>query len=118
MSVEAIHDTSVTLIKLLRDTINIPELEENDIILASPADVGNEPDRTTAALYLYAIVQNPEMKNDDWIIVNHKRMRKSPLSMDLYYMLTVYPVKKAGPLRSMKRISHSTSVIESNADFL
>jgi uncharacterized protein DUF4255 len=88
MSVEAIQDTGNTLISLLRT--NIAELNEQNAIVASPVEVRDQQD-VRLTLYLYSIVENPELKNEDWLMVNHTQSRKSPLSLDLYYLLTVYP---------------------------
>jgi hypothetical protein len=97
MSLEVIRDTSETLIKLLRDNINITGISDDNVIIASPTDIGNAAITTTAALYLYALVENPDLKNGVPIFVNHKQSRRAPLSLNLYYMLTVYPAKKENP---------------------
>lgn len=85
MSIEAIRDVGETLVNLLQSRIG----EESDgnidtiIVMAS---------NTIVALYLYSIIENPDLKNEPRLQGNHTRSHRSPLSLDLYYMLTVYPL--------------------------
>jgi hypothetical protein len=92
MSVEAIGDVSDTLVNLLRTNIDDFNPDDHDVIIASPADIPQQPAKTEIALYLYSIIENPELKNEERLRVDHKTLRRSPLSLDLYYMLTIYPV--------------------------
>jgi hypothetical protein len=107
MSVEAIQDTSNTLITLLRT--NIAELNDQNAIVASPVEVRDQQD-VRLTLYLYSIVENPELKNDEWLAVNHTQSRKAPLSLDLYYLLTVYPagIPPGGNFHNANLESHRT----------
>jgi Pvc16 N-terminal domain len=88
MSVDSIRYTSETLIRLLR--ANIDELNTENAIVASPVEIRNLGN-VRLTLYLYSIVENPDLKNEDWILVNDRQSQKAPLSLDLYYLLTVYP---------------------------
>ena len=94
MSIEAIRDVSETLVSLLRSQIAEGSNGDIDvdIVIASPADIPQELSKTAVALYLYSIIENPELKNESRLRVDHTQSRRSPLSLDLYYMLTVYPV--------------------------
>lgn len=97
MSIDAIRDVSDTLINLLKTNIadtNVDDFnpDDVDVIIASPADIPQEPAKIAIALYLYSIIENPELKNEERLWVNHQQTRRSPLSLDLYYMLTIYPV--------------------------
>lgn len=93
MSIDAIRDVSDTLIDLLKNQIAGGGGDiDVDLVIASPADIPEEPSRAAVALYLYSIIENPELKNEERLRVNHTQSRRSPLSLDLYYMLTVYPV--------------------------
>jgi hypothetical protein len=92
MSVEAIGDVSDTLVNLLKSNMDDFSPDEHDVIIASPAEVPQQPAKTEIALYLYSIIENPDLKNEERLRVDHKTLRRSPLSLDLYYMLTVYPV--------------------------
>jgi hypothetical protein len=92
MSVEAIGDVSDTLVNLLKSTIDDFNPSDQDVIIASPADIPQQPAKTEIALYLYSVIENPELKNEERLRIDHKTSRRSSLSLDLYYMLTVYPV--------------------------
>jgi hypothetical protein len=92
MSVEAIGDVSDTLVNLLKSNIDDFSDETQDVIIASPTDIPQQPAKTEIALYLYSIIENPDLKNEERLRIDHKTSRRSPLSLDLYYMLTVYPV--------------------------
>jgi len=94
MSIDAIRDVSDTLIDILNNQIAGEDGGDIDvdIVIASPADIPEEPSKAVVALYLYSIIENPELKNEERLRVNHMQSRRSPLSLDLYYMLTVYPV--------------------------
>ena len=94
MSIDAIRDVSDTLIDILNNQIAGEDGGDIDvdIVIASPADIPEEPSKAAVALYLYSIIENPELKNEERLRVNHMQSRRSPLSLDLYYMLTVYPV--------------------------
>ena len=107
MSVEAIQDTSNTLITLLKT--NIAELNDQNAVVASPVEVRDQPD-VRLTLYLYSIVENCELKNEEWLVVNHTQSRKSPLSLDLYYLLTVYPagIQAGGNFHDANLESHRT----------
>jgi hypothetical protein len=90
MSIEAIADASESIIDLLRDEIDV--IDNSQIVIASPADVQNlQQQDIRLSLYLYSVVENPELKNGERLQVNHKQLGKAPLSLDLYYMLTAYP---------------------------
>src|SRR5437016_1856331 len=107
MSVEAIQDTSNTLITLLKT--NIAELNDQNAVVASPVEVRDQPD-VRLTLYLYSIVENCELKNEEWLVVNHTQSRKSPLSLDLYNLLTVYPagIQAGGNFHDANLESHRT----------
>lgn len=98
MSIEAIHDVSMTLVSLLNRQISqgSPVTVDADIVIASPTDVPENLSKTAVALYLYSIIENPELKNEERLRVNHTQSRRAPLSLDLYYMLTVYPAMTTG----------------------
>jgi hypothetical protein len=90
MSIEAIADASESIIDLFRDEIDV--IDNSQIVIASPADVQNlQQQDIRLSLYLYSVVENPELKNGERLQVNHKQLGKAPLSLDLYYMLTAYP---------------------------
>jgi hypothetical protein len=60
---------------------------ENRISLESPADlIGN--DAVGLSLYLYRIVEDPNTKNRFMVQGNGAQLRKAPLSLDLFYLIT------------------------------
>jgi hypothetical protein len=60
---------------------------ENRISLESPADlIGN--DAVRLSLYLYRIVEDPNTKNRFMVQGNGAQLRKAPLSLDLFYLIT------------------------------
>jgi hypothetical protein len=60
---------------------------ENRISLESPADlIGN--DAVRLSIYLYRIVEDPNTKNRFMVQGNGAQLRKAPLSLDLFYLIT------------------------------
>ena len=90
MSVEAIADASESMISLLKEEIEV--IDESQIVIASPADVQNlQQQDIRLSLYLYSIIENPDLKNAERLRMNNTQVKRTPLSLDLYYMLTAYP---------------------------
>lgn len=88
MSGNVIGDVGDTLVQLLRD--GITGLQNDQIVLLSPADAeGNNRIRLT--LFLYSVVEYPEMKNESPLVASATESRPAPLSLELYYLLTAYP---------------------------
>jgi hypothetical protein len=86
MSVTVIADVGNTLVTLLRNNTNLPAAQ---IALLSPVDAEGQDIRLT--LFLYDILETPELKNADRIIVSPTQSRPAPLSLNLYYLLTAHP---------------------------
>ncbi|MCF6155892.1 MAG: DUF4255 domain-containing protein [Candidatus Brocadia sp.] len=83
----AIADVGETLIRLLRD--NMSDLIPPDsIVLLSPADVEGQNIRLT--LFLYSVVENPHLKNQEMHEISPTQLRYPPLTLDLQYLLTTY----------------------------
>jgi hypothetical protein len=60
---------------------------ESRISLESPADlIGN--DAVRLSIYLYRIVEDPSTKNRFPVQGNGAQLRKTPLSLDLFYLVT------------------------------
>lgn len=60
---------------------------ESRISLESPADlIGN--DAVRLSIYLYRIVEDPNTKNRFPVQGNGAQLRKAPLSLDLFYLVT------------------------------
>jgi hypothetical protein len=77
----------------LRDLIaSHLEIAQNDIHFESPGELDPLPDQGLS-LFLYKISENPFLKNDDFIQENHGNpeiLKKPPLPLDLYYLVTPY----------------------------
>jgi hypothetical protein len=83
----AIADVGETLITLLRD--NMSDLvNPNSIVLLSPAEVEDQSIRLT--LFLYSIMENPHLKNQEMRNISPTELGYPPLTLDLYYLLTAY----------------------------
>jgi hypothetical protein len=62
---------------------------DGNISLESPADLEKQNDATAMlSLYLYRVVEDPYVKNDPPVPGNGTRLRKPPLALDLYYLVT------------------------------
>lgn len=83
----AIADVGETLIRLLRDNMS-DLIPSGSIVLLSPADVEGQNIRLT--LFLYSVVENPHLKNQEMHEVSPAQLRYPPLSLDLQYLLTTY----------------------------
>jgi Pvc16 N-terminal domain len=60
---------------------------EDRISLESPADLENN-NSVRLSMYLYRILENPYMKNRFPVEGTGGKLRKPPLTLDLYYLLT------------------------------
>ena len=60
---------------------------EDRISLESPADLDNN-NSVRLSMYLYRILENPYMKNRFPVEGTGGKLRKPPLTLDLYYLLT------------------------------
>jgi hypothetical protein len=60
---------------------------EDRISLESPADLENN-NSVRLSMYLYRILENPYMKNSFPVDGTGGKLRKAPLTLDLYYLLT------------------------------
>ena len=60
---------------------------EDRISLESPADLENN-NSVRLSMYLYRILENPYMKNSFPVEGTGGKLRKPPLTLDLYYLLT------------------------------
>lgn len=82
----AIADTGKTLVAFLRrELVPEPVKREEDIGLCTPDDKGNY----MVGLFLYDIEENPEIKNQEKIMLDREHFKNPPTSLNLYYMLFV-----------------------------
>jgi hypothetical protein len=93
---EAIADVGETLVNLLWNnmqdlTPSIPSI--NSIVLASPGEIdpGTGTNEIVLSLFLYQILENPYLKNQEMQKMDSSTLTFPPIALDLYYMLTSYP---------------------------
>ncbi len=94
MSYSAIADVGLTLVDLL--TTEMEAVFEDFPIpvgLASPASAKE----LRLSLFLYSILEVPETKNQPEISEGNNSLRRAPLTLDLYYLLTAYPAAEPKP---------------------
>ena len=85
----AIADVSYTLIDLLRNKMD-DLIDPDSIALVSPEEIeGN--DSVRLSLFLFQVIENVHMKNQEMQIINPATLKYPPLILDLIYMLTSYP---------------------------
>ena len=82
MSETTIADVGITLIRLLEVSME----PKSKITLLSPVDREDE----NLTIFLYSIIENPYLKNEERQMVNPAQLEYPPLSLDLYYLLTSY----------------------------
>lgn len=70
---------------LCRELVPKPVKRTEDIGLCSPDEKGNY----TLGLYLYDIEENPEVRNQEKIMLDREHFKNPPTSLNLYYMLFV-----------------------------
>ena len=85
----AIAAVGETLISLLRD--NMKDLiAPEKIVLISPGEI-EASDSVRLSLFLYRIIENVHLKNQEMIELESNRLKYPPLTLDLFYMLTSHP---------------------------
>lgn len=98
-SYSAISDIGYTLVTLLREGFkNTPEFsnwDDNSIILFSPGEISVN-DTPKLCLFLYQVVENPQMKNREMEKIDNEQMRYPGLILDLHYLLIPYPYALSG----------------------
>ncbi|MDL1982669.1 MAG: DUF4255 domain-containing protein [Deltaproteobacteria bacterium] len=92
-SYAVIRDVSETLQTLLDD--NIEASSDIEISLNSPKSVAITTDHLLN-LYLYHVTENPFAKNRDSLRHGTSVMQRTPLALNLYYMLTPYTQENNG----------------------
>jgi hypothetical protein len=61
--------------------------------LQSPGAV--EASNVRLSIFLYAVVENSHLKNEGFQVTSVSERARSPLTVDLYYLLTTYAVENA-----------------------
>jgi len=85
----AIADVSYTLIDLLRNKME-DLIDPDSIAIVSPEEI-EANDSVRLSLFLFQVIENVHMKNQEMQIINPSKLKYPPLILDLFYMLTSYP---------------------------
>lgn len=105
----AIADVGETLIDLLRE--NMGDLITNpagSIVLISPGEIDGD-DSVRLSLFLYQVVENAHLKNQEMQKIGSATLEYPPLPLDLFYMLTSHPA--AGISDKTERTKEEHSVL-------
>ena len=82
-----IGDVTLTLEELLKSDQRV----KFDVTHNSPAQEASSQTTTSRVnLYLFRVVEDPHTKNQEWLPVAGDILRKPPLILDLYYVLTPF----------------------------
>jgi len=105
---DAIGTVSQTLIETLQTQIvereGIVSVDQSEISLTSPDDVGSDSD-TRLSVYLYK-VKRADHQQPRTITDNNIR-KGSPLALELHYLMTAYPSTAGGDETTNNRDQHS-----------
>lgn len=86
----AIADVGETLVELLRHEMRHLIKRKESIVLASPGEIESNDD-VRLSLFLYHILENVHLKNQEMQIKDSSTLTYPPTALDLFYMLTAYP---------------------------
>jgi Pvc16 N-terminal domain len=109
----AIGDVTRSLFELLRNGQN--PRDSFDISLRSPADETIDENRPKINLYLFRIEENAFAKNRDWQVVGNNLLHRTPLTLNLFYVVTPYARQQEDGHRVLgeaMRILYDNAVID------
>ena len=90
-----IGDIGETLKKLLKDDPWTGISPKPEVTFKSPKEIKDDGGTAnTVSLFLYQILENPHMKNEEGIRVNDAQLQVPPLVLDLFYLVTPYSEDK------------------------
>jgi hypothetical protein len=90
-----IGDIGETLKKLLKDDPWTGISPKPEITFKSPKEIKDDGGTAnTVSLFLYQILENPHMKNEEGIRMNDAQLQIPPLVLDLFYLVTPYSEDK------------------------
>lgn len=98
-----------TLIELLKDQAGFAD---GDIVMKSPVDAGAS---AKVSLFLYQVQENSQLRNDQAQEVGLDALRRAPLPLDLYYLVTPLsqdPDTALGHLESVMRVFYDHAVLQ------
>ena len=86
-----IGDVGETLKKLLVDDPWTGISPKPEITFKSPKEIKDDGGSTNkVSLFLYQILDNPHLKNEEPVRVNDSRLQIPPFVLDLFYLITPY----------------------------
>jgi hypothetical protein len=109
----AIGDVTRSLANLL--TNEQDPIDSFGISLRSPADEEIDENRPLINLFLFRIEENPFAKNRNWQPVGDDTLHKTPLSLNLFYVVTPYAKQQEDGHRVLgeaMRIFYDHAIIE------
>jgi hypothetical protein len=85
-------DIGETLKKLLEDDPWTGISPKPDFTFKSPKEIKDDGESTNnkVSLFLYQIVENHHLKNEEMLRVDNTNLQSPPLALDLYYLVTPY----------------------------
>jgi hypothetical protein len=110
----AIGDVTTTLFDLLTNEQNLGV--RFDVSLLSPADETTNAPEPRINLYLFRIEENSAVKNRGWQAVGNDVLRRPPLTLNLFYVVTPYAALQADchrVLGEVMRVFYDNAIIES-----
>jgi hypothetical protein len=116
----AIADIGASLVRVLWEEIQVdPQLvaiidNENRISLQSPYDLRSD-DSVRLSIYLYRICENPFTKNGALVQGTGGKLRKPPLTLDLFYLITPMvgsPREQQLVLGKVMQVLYGRSIVE------
>ena len=97
------YDIGESLKQLLAEKLS-PLVELKNIKFDSPAHIKENASLPCLSLFLFKIEENPHLKNSDMRHINSPDPHYTPVSMDLYYLITPFSKEKDDELRIAGRI--------------
>jgi hypothetical protein len=90
-----IGDIGETLKKLLKDDPWTGISPKPEVTFKSPKEIKDDGGTAnTISLFLYQILENPHMNNEEGIRVNDSQLQMPPLVLDLFYLVIPYSEDK------------------------
>ena len=110
-----IGDIGETLKKLLEDDPWLGISPKPEIIFKSPKEIKDDGGSTNkVSIFLYQILENPYLKNEELQRIDDTHLQPPPLSLDLIYLVTPYSEEKTQEkiiLGKVMQIFHDNAIL-------
>jgi len=105
-SADAVRDVGVTLVSLLAGDEWTGFEEKPALTLKSPKELkdDHEDNKIQVSLFLYQILENPHLRNQEPERDDDLRFRPPPLALDLFYLITAYGKDKEDEHRLLGKV--------------